>query len=237
MAVHGIASSAVGVIIATTLLVLVASIAIVLRFAARKKTNGTGLDDWAALTAYVFLVSVAVCHYLILSPYGSAGQPQSALGAQQLRRFLVVLYADNLCYTCCTAAVKLSLLLLLRRIFASSRPFRATTTAFAAVLVVWCLTVVFFQVFSCAPVHSFWDFADRRSCIDTTKFYNGVAISNILFDFILLALPLPMIWQLQMSIRKKIQVSFIFILGGFTIVCSILRTIALGSLDVNNETG
>lgn len=236
MTVQGIAPSAVGVIVATTVLVVAASIAIVLRFVARRRTNGIDIDDWAALTAYVFFLSVSVCHYLILSPYGSAGHLQSDFSPQQLRQFLIMLYADNICYTCCTITVKLSILLIQRRIF-TSRPFKIIAHVLTGIFVVWWITVLFTQIFSCMPVHSFWDFALRKSCINTTMFYNGVAISNIIFDFILLILPLPMIWQLQMTLKKKLQVSFIFILGGFTIICSILRTHSLGVLDINNETG
>ncbi|KAG8163163.1 hypothetical protein KVR01_007641 [Diaporthe batatas] len=235
MTVHGVASSAVGVIIAVTILLGAATIAIILRFLARRRTDSTGIDDWAALSAYLFLIAVSVCHYLILSPYGSAGHPQSEFDAQQLKQYLIILYADNICYTCCTITVKLSILLLLRRIF-TSRSFQIIAYTLTGIFVVWWITVLFFQIFSCYPVHSFWDFEVRQSCIDTTKFYNGVAISNILMDFILLALPLPMIWKLQMTLRKKLQVSFIFILGGFTLICSILRTESLRKLDVNNQT-
>jgi hypothetical protein len=236
MTVHGVASSAVGVIIATTILVVAASIAIVLRFLARRRSAGTGIDDWAALSAYFFLLAVSVCHYLIVSPYGSAGHPQSDLNTQQLKQYLIILYADNICYTCCTITVKLSIILLLRRIF-TPRLFQIIAYILTGIFVVWWITVLFFQIFSCSPVHSFWDFELQQSCIDTTKFYNGVAISNILMDFILLTLPLPMIWKLQMTLRKKLQVSFIFILGGFTLICSILRTMSLRALDVNNQTG
>ncbi|KAJ0124653.1 hypothetical protein N8I77_005653 [Diaporthe amygdali] len=236
MAVHGVAPVAVGVMVATSVLFVLASISIVLRFVARRRTNGTGIDDWTALSAYIFLLAVSICHYLITAPYGYAGQPQSEFSVQQMRQFLMVLYADNICYTCCTVTVKLSILLLLRRIF-TTRPFRITTIVFAGILIVWWITVLCFQIFSCKPVHSFWDFTLQESCIDTTKFYNGVAISNIIFDFALLILPLPMVWQLQMSIRRKFQVSFIFVLGGFTVICSILRTHALGTLDVANTTG
>ncbi|KAH8763617.1 hypothetical protein F5883DRAFT_559287, partial [Diaporthe sp. PMI_573] len=235
MTVHGVASSAVGVIIATTILVVAASIAIVLRFLARRRSAGTGIDDWAALSAYFFLLAVSVCHYLIVSPYGSAGHPQSDLNTQQLKQYLIILYADNICYTCCTITVKLSIILLLRRIF-TPRLFQIIAYILTGIFVVWWITVLFFQIFSCSPVHSFWDFELQQSCIDTTKFYNGVAISNILMDFILLTLPLPMIWKLQMTLRKKLQVSFIFILGGFTLICSILRTMSLRALDVNNQT-
>lgn len=236
MTVSNIAPVAIRVMIATSILVVLATVAIVLRFKARSKTRNIGVDDWVALAAYVFLLSVTVCHYLVTGPYGWAGNPQSEFSLEQLRHFLIILYADNLCYTCCTVSVKLSITLFLRRVFAT-RPIRIITAALTAILIVWWITVLLFQIFSCTPVVSFWEVERREHCIDTNMFYDGVAISNVLFDFILLFIPIPMVWQLQMNLQRKLQVSFVFILGGFTIVCSILRTISLRNLDVNDETG
>ncbi|ROW07969.1 hypothetical protein VMCG_03409 [Cytospora schulzeri] len=236
MTVHTIAPVAIRVMIATSILVVLATVAVVLRFIARRKTKNTGIDDWVALAAYTFLLSVTVCHYLVTGPYGYAGNPQSEFSPEQLRHFLIILYADNLCYTCCTVTVKMSITLFLRRVF-PTRPIRVITAGLTAILVVWWITVLLFQILSCTPVVSFWEFERREHCIDTNMFYDGVAISNVLFDFILLFIPIPMVWRLQMTWQRKLQVSFVFLLGGFTIVCSILRTISLRNLDVNNETG
>lgn len=236
MAVNSIAPTAIGIMIATSILFVLATVAMVLRFIARRRTKSVGIDDWVALASYIFLLSVSVCHYVITGPYGWVGNPQSEFSTLQLKHFLMVLYADNLCYTCCTVTVKLSITLFLRRVF-TTRPIRVITAALTAILVVWWITVLLFQIFSCTPVVSFWEFERQEYCINTTMFYDGVAISNVLFDLILLIIPIPMVWQLQMNMQRKLQVSFVFVLGGFTIICSILRTVSLGNLDVTNETG
>lgn len=90
MAVRGVAAGGVGLIVATTILLALASTAIGLRFLARIRGNMIEIDDWAALLAFILLISVSVCHCLIGGPYGYAGHPQAQLSAQQLEQFLIV---------------------------------------------------------------------------------------------------------------------------------------------------
>ncbi|KAL3418483.1 hypothetical protein PVAG01_10199 [Phlyctema vagabunda] len=50
-------------------------------------------------------------------------------------------------------------------------------------------------------------------------------IFDAVLDFISLLLPLPMIWTLQMPFQRKIQVTFVFLLGGFALAAAIVRMI------------
>lgn len=47
--------------------------------------------------------------------------------------------------------------------------------------------------------------------------------SNIVLDFIVVAMPMPYLWRLQMSIRKKIMIMLMFSGGLFVVVVSIMR--------------
>jgi hypothetical protein len=50
-----------------------------------------------------------------------------------------------------------------------------------------------------------------------------VLYSNIVLDFIVVAMPMPYLWRLQMSIRKKIMIMLMFSGGLFVVVVSIMR--------------
>jgi hypothetical protein len=52
------------------------------------------------------------------------------------------------------------------------------------------------------------------TCIDIPKFFIGIAVPNIVTDFVLLAMPLPYIWGLHVKLPQKIAVMFVFVLGG-----------------------
>ncbi|KAF3923482.1 hypothetical protein ABW21_db0208369 [Orbilia brochopaga] len=62
--------------------------------------------------------------------------------------------------------------------------------------------------------------------------YFASAALHLLTEFMLLALPFPLLKYLQLSKRKKIEVGILFALGGLTIIMTIVRVIVLG-LSVN----
>jgi hypothetical protein len=123
-----------------------------------------------------------------------------------------MLYADNICYACVSAAVKLTVVLLYRRIFVT-RVFKIITAVLSAIIICWWIAVLLTQVFSCRPVEASWKPALAESCIDTIMFYNAVTISNVILDVIILVLPLPMVWRLHMTSKTKLQVCGVFAVG------------------------
>ena len=51
-------------------------------------------------------------------------------------------------------------------------------------------------------------------CVSKYKFFLGTAIPEVVTDFVILAMPLPYVWNLQMKLKQKLLLSVIFILGG-----------------------
>ena len=74
----------------------------------------------------------------------------------------------------------------------------------------------FFAIlFSCTPIDKSLnnDPDPIVKCIDdVTLFYAGAG-SDIAVDFIILFIPWPFIWKLQMSTKNKIAVTSVFFLG------------------------
>lgn len=113
---------------------------------------------------------------------------------------------------------KVSLLLFLYRIFHVDFKFRIASWIIGFVVVVWSLVTLFLMIFSCHPVKANWDVAlladPKTHCYP--KVYNVINIHgycNIITDFALLFLPLPMVKGLQMSLKKKFSVATIFATG------------------------
>ena len=53
----------------------------------------------------------------------------------------------------------------------------------------------------------------RHHCIDQIKFELAAAMLNIVIDFVIIVLPLPTIWSLQLPRRQKLALSGVFMLG------------------------
>lgn len=72
----------------------------------------------------------------------------------------------------------------------------------------WGLAAFFGDTFTCYPVEKQWDTTIPGRCIDYGAITLGIGIINVIIDFILLGLPLPILWNLQMSTRRKVLLAF-----------------------------
>ena len=63
----------------------------------------------------------------------------------------------------------------------------------------------------------------QRTCINTLHYFLGIQIPNIIIDVAIMALPLPWIFRLKITLSQKIALSGIFTLGGFVLVVGALR--------------
>lgn len=81
----------------------------------------------------------------------------------------------------------------------------------------WWLTFEFGNIFVCHPVSYFWqgwDGEHKGGCIDANSFiYAGSGI-NISIDISIILLPLPELFKLQLSQKKKVAIMAMFSVGG-----------------------
>lgn len=72
---------------------------------------------------------------------------------------------------------------------------------------------VFIIVFECSPVHKAWDPLVPGHCINIINVGIASGYINIVTDFMILILPIPMVWSLQLAQRMKIAVLTMFMTG------------------------
>lgn len=65
--------------------------------------------------------------------------------------------------------------------------------------------------------------ADFVCNVDLNQFFNGNSIPNIITDALVVMLPIPYVWKLQLPGPQKFAVIFIFALGAFVTVISGVR--------------
>ena len=112
-----------------------------------------------------------------------------------------------------TATAKISLLCLYHRIFATQSFRRKNLIVGLAVSGYW-IAAVFGSIFQCAPVSGVWNKTAPSKCIDFAAFFLGLELVNCLLDVAMIILPLGMIQDLHMPLKKRIQLGIIFMLGG-----------------------
>ena len=66
----------------------------------------------------------------------------------------------------------------------------------------------------CSPVtYSFDKTTPGGHCGDLTSFELYTAILNLVLDFIIVTLPMPMLWSLQMRTKQKVGISIVLGIG------------------------
>ena len=65
----------------------------------------------------------------------------------------------------------------------------------------------------CRPISRLWNHLQPGACGNMVDFLVAISGCNAATDLIIIILPMPLVWRLQMATRKKIELTFIFALG------------------------
>lgn len=82
-----------------------------------------------------------------------------------------------------------------------------------AVAACWWLAGLIAFIFSCQPFSYNWNHDQEGDCDSKLNFWISVAVAHMGTEIMILLLPLPMVWTLQLPLRRKIGLSFLFALG------------------------
>ncbi|KAL8903531.1 MAG: hypothetical protein Q9207_003865 [Kuettlingeria erythrocarpa] len=78
----------------------------------------------------------------------------------------------------------------------------------------FCLSIILETLLICTPPSVYWKPYIRHTCGNSHAAYLATHIINLLTDLVVIILPMPLLWGLQMKASKKIAVSVMFGLGG-----------------------
>ena len=109
--------------------------------------------------------------------------------------------------------IKMSVLLSYVRIFRIVLVYRVVFWIVAFLIIGWGIAINTMAIFQCTPIHKAWDLTIPGHCLNLSKTYLGTAITNIVIDFILLVLPIPMLWKLHIQTSSKIALIVVFSAG------------------------
>lgn len=72
----------------------------------------------------------------------------------------------------------------------------------------------FIPIFQCSPRSKIWNPKEAGHCLKIDDLYLASSIFNMFSDTAMLSVPIYLVWNLQMSRRRKIGVSAVFLTGG-----------------------
>ncbi|KAH5282339.1 hypothetical protein HBI71_004250 [Parastagonospora nodorum] len=188
--------------------------------------KGLDVDDYIVLGATILGIATVIIIDRGVIPNG-IGKDVWAVPFENITRFSFWLYILTLTYFLMVPTVKLALLFFFLRIFPKTWT-RRLLWATVVFNVIYGIVFIIVGVFQCRPISYYWtQWDDTSSTSGHCNNLNAIAWSNaiisIVIDIWMLALPLYEVYHLQLSWRRKICVSLMFLVGTFITVVSGLR--------------
>lgn len=125
---------------------------------------------------------------------------------------LQTLIAVQLCWAFSLMFVKFSLLFFYKRIF-SIKSFRVSAYVVMGIVSCWAVSVVLETFFLCRPFNYNWEPMVKHTCGNRVASYIASGGLNLITDLMVLSLPIPMVWALQIPRRNKIILLGVFGVG------------------------
>ncbi|KAI4180910.1 MAG: hypothetical protein L6R41_006944 [Letrouitia leprolyta] len=115
----------------------------------------------------------------------------------------------------CTAVVfpKLSILAMYLRLFPVKKVYRYTIFTLMFIITANGIAGVLTSGLSCRPLATRWNPKLGGECINVTYYWRYISLANIISDVVMLILPLPIVWKLQVSLPQKLSLTVLFLTG------------------------
>ncbi|KAI9648300.1 hypothetical protein NHQ30_002932 [Ciborinia camelliae] len=214
-------------------MIVFSTLAIVLRFWSRALIEGIQKfwwDDWLALFTWaVTIVELGLTlHWTTLG----LGKHVYAVPLNDVIEGLQVLYIGTFFFYLGVGFAKFSCLIYYVRIFTiQNKFFRAGIWISGGLVAAWLVVCMLGAIWQCTPIAKAWDPLLPGHCLDyfswsTTSSHSILNVSNIVIDVLILLLPMPMIWTLNMG-RVRIALFIgVFVAGYCVVVISTGKTVA-----------
>ncbi|OQE37327.1 hypothetical protein PENCOP_c010G03362 [Penicillium coprophilum] len=224
--------------VGTIVSIIPATISVILRFVARNISHaGLWWDDYTIAVSLGEVVNwgMAALRWaqIPLYDYGHHAQyitPEKLIGFGKSFVAVQLLYFTNAVLT------KTSLLFLFYRIFGVVRGFRWALWVSGLMVVAYFIVCSITSIVGCSPVSKAWKTSEPGHCINEVAFFRWNGVGNMILDFLVLCLPLPMAWRVKTTTRQKCILSGIFLLGGFVCIVSIIRIVSFESAVLADPT-
>ncbi|KAF2648432.1 hypothetical protein K491DRAFT_670618 [Lophiostoma macrostomum CBS 122681] len=150
--------------------------------------------------------------------------------SSSLKAFWISLIVYNLSL----GVIKSSILLQYLNVF-PPRKFRIACWVILAIVVGYTIWTVCASIFFCIPVDSFWTGRQPARCLNRYAMWFTNASINIVSDFVIILLPMPIIRSLNLARAQKRALIGVFAVGGFVCLVSIFRLQSLVKISTSHD--
>ncbi|KAL8751681.1 MAG: hypothetical protein Q9184_005993 [Pyrenodesmia sp. 2 TL-2023] len=213
-----------------TVMLIIATIAVILRLYARRISRSMlGVDDYLIIVALILTYGLDINAFYSIK--AGVGRHMITLTLDQITSLIKTDQASQVLFGCSITATKLSILFFYHRLF----PFRtffiiSLLAGFASIL--WWIGLMLTAFLHCRPLAYYWDRSIPNGyCVNDNLIGYSITGANIVTDLVVLVMPIPWLWGMNMTVPKRVAVVGLFILGSFVCIAGIVRIPLLAQLN------
>ncbi|KDN63677.1 putative integral membrane protein [Colletotrichum sublineola] len=177
-------------------------------------------DD--GMIIFAFANVVALEGVVIWAIYNGLGKHTNELTLEEYAVQFKLILASGVTWLLGTVFIKMAILWLYTRLFSTAR-FKRWSRIVMGITGAYGVAFLILFMSRCTPMSQQWAPVPGGHCRDITIDQIVSVSINIVVDVAMTALPMPMLWGLQMPLKNKIAVSAMFAMGFATIGIMIWR--------------
>ncbi|KAI1097856.1 hypothetical protein F4804DRAFT_326346 [Jackrogersella minutella] len=174
----------------------------------RMKKVPISIEDWLHLTALFFFYGQVVTCFISVS-MGGAGHHVNELQPWHIVRFYKAIFAIQVLYALGVGFVKISITVMLMRIFVTRR-VRIAGSFIIFISALWIVLTILVGLLLCKPIQQNWNMNAGGTCGNQYAGFGVVAAVDIFNEICLLILPIPSVLNLHIHNRYKVALAGVF---------------------------
>lgn len=151
------------------------------------------------------------------------------------------IYVGSLLYIPSVFTTKAAILLLFSRIFAVKHLVARAIKVMVVLLFITLVPIECLKIAICRPVSAYWEMSTTPEelalrCVDQGKLFKADIAVAIVTDFIILLMPIPLVFSLSFPLRKKIRILLSLATGGGAVGVALYKGILVFNPVPGNDT-
>ncbi|KAF1837686.1 hypothetical protein BDW02DRAFT_490820 [Decorospora gaudefroyi] len=228
----------VGILVVSSISIAIATIFVGLRIVAKSISNRFDYSDYCIIAALIWNVALHAC-CMTLVTHGGFGfhtaEIYQRFGPETAIFFFKGIMAFAMLWNVVVCFSKLSILLMYTALIPIPSMIKWCRWI-GATIIAWNIADIIAAFLICRPLARNWNFFIPGTCGSQPAFYFAMGFVNLVTDAVIIVLPMPYLYRLNLEWRKKLLSMALLSIGIGTWAITIYRQILLPSLDFNDMT-
>ncbi|KAH8742939.1 integral membrane protein [Diaporthe sp. PMI_573] len=229
----------VGFLATATFCMVLPTALVILRILARRKTSlSLNGSDFCIVAALTFDIGLCIVDYFMVLKGGFGfhiKDIERRFGPETLVTFNKCIAAWPILWSCCVVTSKWSVLLMYQTLIPVAR-MKMAVRVVGTFIILFALGGILEAFLICRPYAKNYYVNLEGTCGNVRTFYIWLSALNLFSDLVILLLPIPFLYKLQMPLRKRLGLISMFMVGVLTCVVTLYRQTTLGDMDLKDIT-